>query len=163
ASDAARSAATRRGNARAIFMACLLQRTAPQMKGTRLDMRYSKVQARFMRMRLLLALCFVAACTRSSAHDPVRPVEILVATDPETLDPRYATDAVSLRTTRLIHAGLTGCDPDTLEPAPAAAKSWAWLDARTLRVELRDDVSFHSGKKLGASDVVATFQAVASK
>jgi peptide/nickel transport system substrate-binding protein len=88
---------------------------------------------------------------------------MLVPTDAETLDPRYATDAVALRATRLLHAGLVRLDPDTLEPRPYLARSWQWLDARNLRVELRDDVRFHSGAKLGPSDVVATLRAFASK
>jgi peptide/nickel transport system substrate-binding protein len=82
--------------------------------------------------------------------------------DPETLDPRYSTDAVGLRATRLLHAGLVRLDPDTLEPRPYAARSWRWRDALTLEVTLRDDVRFHSGKPLDAGDVVATLRAFAS-
>lgn len=87
---------------------------------------------------------------------------MLVPTDPETLDPRYATDAVAVRTTRLLHAGLVRLDPDTLEPRPYAARAFTWLDARTLRVELRDDVRFHGGAPLGPEDVVATIAAFKS-
>jgi peptide/nickel transport system substrate-binding protein len=85
-----------------------------------------------------------------------------VSSDPETLDPRYSTDAVGLRATRLVHAGLTRLDADTLEPRPYAARSWRWRDELTLEVTLRDDVRFHSGKPLDAGDVVATLHAVAS-
>jgi peptide/nickel transport system substrate-binding protein len=88
---------------------------------------------------------------------------MLVSTDIETLDPRHATDSVSLRATRLLHAGLVRCDPDTLAPIPYAAKGWTWLGPQTLRVELRDDVTFRSGKKLAPADVVATLRAFASK
>jgi peptide/nickel transport system substrate-binding protein len=88
---------------------------------------------------------------------------MMVSTDLETLDPRHATDAVSLRATRLVHAGLVRCDPDTLAPVPYAAKGWEWQDPRTLRVELRDDVTFRSGAKLRPADVVATLRAFASK
>jgi peptide/nickel transport system substrate-binding protein len=91
-----------------------------------------------------------------------RPLEILVANDPETLDPRYVTDAVGLRTTRLVHAGLVRLDPDTLAPRPHLARGWRWLDPLTLEVDLRDDVRFHSGAPLRASDVVATLRAFAS-
>ena len=79
----------------------------------------------------------------------------------DTLDPRDSTDAHALRATRLIHAGLVALDPSTLAPVPCAAKSWEWKDARTLRVELRDDVRFHSGKALAPEDVVATLRAFA--
>ncbi len=100
--------------------------------------------------------------THMSPPTPRRPIEMLVANDPETLDPRYATDAVGLRTTRLVHAGLVRLDPDTLAPLPTWRRGWRWLDPLTLEVELRDDVRFHSGAPFRARDVVATLQAFAS-
>jgi peptide/nickel transport system substrate-binding protein len=85
-----------------------------------------------------------------------------VSTDAETLDPRHATDPVGVRTSRLLHAGLVRLDPDTLEPKPFAASALTWLDARTLRVELRDGVRFHGGAPLGPEDVIATIAAFKS-
>ncbi|GAC1556210.1 MAG: ABC transporter substrate-binding protein [Polyangiales bacterium] len=87
---------------------------------------------------------------------------MLVPTDAETLDPRHATDAVALRTSRLIHAGLVRLDPDSLEPRPYLARSWAWIDTLTLRVELREGVRFHSGAPFTARDVAATIAAFQS-
>ena len=103
-------------------------------------------------------------CDRDAARTPAppRPLEVLVATDPETLDPRYATDAVGLRITRLVHAGLVRLDPDTLAPEPYLATRWRWIDPLTLRVELRTDVRFHSGRPFTVRDVVATLHAFAS-
>ncbi len=83
-------------------------------------------------------------------------------TDAETLDPRHATDAVALRASRLLHAGLVRLDPDTLEPRPYLARAWRWTGDRTLEVELRDDVRFHSGAAFGPRDVVATVRAFQS-
>lgn len=112
---------------------------------------------------LLVALtCVACGNGRQNVADAQRPIEMLVANDAETLDPRYATDAVALRTTRLIHAGLVRLDPVSLAPLPYAAKSWRWVDPTTLRVELRDDVRFHSGAPLRSTDVVATLRAFAS-
>jgi peptide/nickel transport system substrate-binding protein len=108
---------------------------------------------------LLLSL----GCTRRPPQtDDARPLEMIVANDPETLDPRYATDAVGLRTTRLVHAGLVRLDPDTLAPLPYLAERWRWIDSMTLEVELRKDVRFHSGAPLRAADVVETLRAFAS-
>ncbi|HEX4447633.1 MAG TPA: ABC transporter substrate-binding protein [Polyangiaceae bacterium] len=107
----------------------------------------------------------LAGCGRAPAgpgSGQEQAVEMLIANDPETLDPRYATDAVGLRTTRLVHAGLVRLDPDTLAPLPYLARSWRWLDPLTLEVELRGDVRFHSGAPLRAQDVVATLRAFAS-
>jgi peptide/nickel transport system substrate-binding protein len=91
-----------------------------------------------------------------------RPLEIVVSNDAETLDPRYVTDAVGMRVTRLIHAGISRLDPDSLAPVPYLAKSWRWLDPLALRVELRSDVAFHSGAPFTSHDVVATLEAFAS-
>jgi peptide/nickel transport system substrate-binding protein len=113
---------------------------------------------------LVALLSSQAACAVGKAPIDVeeRPLEMMVANDPETLDPRYATDPVGLRATRLVHAGLVRLDPDTLAPRPYLARSWRWIDSRTLRVELRDDVHFHSGAPFLAHDVVATLHAIAS-
>ena len=91
-----------------------------------------------------------------------RPIEMLVSNDPETLDPRYATDAVGLRATRLLHAGLVRLNADTLEPEPCLARSWQWRDPRTLRIDLREDILFHSGAPFGSRDVAETLRAMAS-
>jgi peptide/nickel transport system substrate-binding protein len=109
-----------------------------------------------------LAVVLVAACTRHGRMDAERPIEMLVANDPETLDPRYAVDSVGLRTTRLVHAGLVRLDADTLEPVPYLAKGWRWLDPLTLEVDLREDVRFHSGAPFRPRDVVETLRAFAS-
>jgi peptide/nickel transport system substrate-binding protein len=65
--------------------------------------------------------------------------------------------------TRLLHAGLFRLDPDDLSPQPYLARSASWLDDRTLRVELRDDVTFASGAPFTSDDVVATLRAYGTK
>ncbi len=111
---------------------------------------------------ILFGLFVGTDCEPQVRPEHPRPIEILVANDPETLDPRYATDAVGLRATRLVHAGLVRLDPDTLAPRPYLARGWRWTDPRTLEVELREDVRFHSGAPLRARDVVETLRAFAS-
>ncbi len=104
-----------------------------------------------------LATLACAACSgvkpRPSGAD--RPLEMLVPTDAETLDPRHATDAAALRATRLLHAGLVRLEP-------YLASGWTWVDARTVRVELRPGVVFHSGAPFTARDVSASIAAFAS-
>lgn len=128
-------------------------------------------------MATSLLACFAIGCTNdhartsasatakveSSTPPPERPLEMLVSSDPETLDPRHATDAVALRTSRLLHAGLVRLDATTLEPRPYLAHGWRWLDDLTLEVELREDVRFHSGAPFRADDVVATIRAFQAK
>ncbi|HEY1693222.1 MAG TPA: ABC transporter substrate-binding protein [Polyangiaceae bacterium] len=101
-------------------------------------------------------------CHGGAGEHADRPIEMLVASDPETLDPRYVTDPVGMRATRLVHAGLVRLDPDTLAPVPYLARAWRWTDPMTLEVELRDGLRFHSGAPLRPDDVVATLRAFAS-
>jgi peptide/nickel transport system substrate-binding protein len=78
-----------------------------------------------------------------------------------TLDPRYATQSFDIKVTRLIHAGLFGLDPNTLEPVPLVARRFEYRDESTLEVELKDGIRFHSGRPLSAEDVCATLRALA--
>lgn len=112
---------------------------------------------------LLIFLIEALGCHRSvSSADAERPLELLVSSDAETLDPRYVTDAVGMRVTRLVHAGIARLDPETLVPMPYVARSWRWHDDKTLEVTLREGVRFHGGSLLSSSDVVATLRAFAS-
>jgi peptide/nickel transport system substrate-binding protein len=110
----------------------------------------------------LLALALFGCGRGDSRRSAARPIEVLVATDADTLDPRYATDATAMRITRLIHAGLVRLDATTLEPKPYLARSWRWVDDRTLSIDLRDDLRFHSGAPFRARDVIATIHAFQS-
>ncbi len=110
-------------------------------------------------MRTLLALgalLGLGACHSGSASGPL---EVLLPTEVESIDPRAATDAASLRASRLVHAGLAGLHPQTLEPFPLLAESFVWEGPLALRVKLRPNARFHDGKALGAQDVIATFAA----
>ncbi len=106
-----------------------------------------------------------AGCTgcrhEGAARDPAdpAPLELLVPTDAETVDPRFVTDAVGMRMSRLVHAGLFRLDPDTLAPTPYLAEAYRWEDERTLVVTLREGLLFHSGAPLTPADVVATLRA----
>jgi len=110
-----------------------------------------------------LAACALLGCQKPSPSqsDALRPLELLVTNDAETLDPRYVTDAVGMRTSRLIHAGLTRIDADTLRPVPYLAASFRWEDPRTLDLTLRQGLHFHGGAPFEAEDVVATLHAFA--
>ena len=110
----------------------------------------------------------VATLVTSPACTPRAPrgtdgdaLEVLVPSAPATLDPRYATDAVGIRVSRLVHAGLVQLDPTTLEPIPYVARELAWEGASRLRVALRSDVRFASGAPLEPEDVCATLRAFA--
>jgi peptide/nickel transport system substrate-binding protein len=114
-------------------------------------------------MRTLLAGSFAlfAACApHGGTIVAERPLEVVVSTEVATLDPRFSTRSLDVKITRLVHAGLFGLDPDTLEPVPLAAESFRMRDEKTLEVTLRSGAVFHSGRALDAADVCATLDAV---
>lgn len=100
-------------------------------------------------------------CRRETPQkEAERPIEIVVPSTAATLDPRYSTDAVAVRATRLVHAGLVRLDPDTLEPIPYAAESFRFTSDLALEVSLRKNVRFHGGRPLSSRDVCATIRAL---
>jgi peptide/nickel transport system substrate-binding protein len=114
-------------------------------------------------VRLLFALVPVmygiAGCGTRHA-DSAGPLEVVVATEASTLDPRFATRSVDVKVTRLIHAGLMGLDPSTLEPVPLVAERVRLEGDRSVDVALRPGIRFHGGQPLGPDDVCATLDAV---
>jgi peptide/nickel transport system substrate-binding protein len=86
---------------------------------------------------------------------------VVVPTEASTLDPRYAMRSLDVKITRLVHAGLVGLEPDSLEPVPLVAESVRLAGERVVEVTLRPGVVFHSGRQLAPTDVCATLEAVA--
>jgi peptide/nickel transport system substrate-binding protein len=89
------------------------------------------------------------------------PGALVVAfdSDPQSLDPRYQTDANAARVGDLLHAGLTRADASARR-VPDLAKGWESPDSRTLVFHLRDDFHFPGGATVTADDVRATYEAV---
>src|SRR5262249_39242896 len=56
------------------------------------------------------------------------PIEVSAPVDVDTFDPRFVVDYISMRASRLVHAGLMRLDPDSLEPRPYLARGWRWID-----------------------------------
>ena len=114
-----------------------------------------------MRRRDLLALAAAAplvACSRRALRDDA-PLELVVANDATTLDPRYASDVYGLRVSRLVHATLLSPHPDTLAPEPWLASSVEEESGGALVVTLRAGATFHDGTRVTARDVIATWAA----
>lgn len=88
-------------------------------------------------------------------------LEVVLPAPPVNLDPRFSTDAASMRITRLAHAGLTRLSEDRLIPEPYAAKSYEFHGDRELALTLREDVRFASGAPFESADVCATLRAFA--
>lgn len=104
----------------------------------------------------------LVGCARRGGGDAA-PIELVVPTEPITLDPRFAADVYGLRLGRLVHVGLVAPDRGTLAPMPALAVSIeedADDPRRALLVTLRADARFHDGTAVRARDVVETWRAI---
>jgi len=94
----------------------------------------------------------------SSDHPPGYLV-VGIESNPLELDPRYATDANSVRIDALIYNSLLRAD-DRLRLRPELASEWKMTDERTYVFELRQHVKFHNGKAMTARDVKYTYESM---
>jgi len=109
---------------------------------------------------LLLVLTQLSACRSSSSLDHPRGYLVVgIESNPLQLDPRYATDANSVRIGGLIYNSLLRADQNS-ELQPELAERWRMTDERTYLFELRRDVRFHDGTMLTANDVKYTYDSV---
>ncbi len=110
----------------------------------------------------LLALC--VACDHEAPLPGIPSQRLVVGLEevPRSLDPRFSTDAASMRVARLVFSALVSVDNERLEPRPELAKSWERdpADPRLWRVELREGLRWHDGAPLTSADVVASFHSV---
>src|SRR5436190_21341629 len=88
------------------------------------------------------SLALLASCHFASAPvDPADYVVIAIESNPLQLDPRYATDANSVRLDGLIYNALLRAN-ENLELQPDVALTLEQPDEKTYEVELRRGVRF---------------------
>jgi peptide/nickel transport system substrate-binding protein len=104
---------------------------------------------------LFCLLCFINACADSNRTS----IAFGLNAAPVTLDPRFATDAISYRITRLIYRSLIDFD-EQFQAIPDLA-SWEQIELDHYRFTLGDDGrEFHDGSRLTANDVKASYESV---
>ena len=103
---------------------------------------------------LVLGALSLVSCERP----PVDAIRLGIPTAPLSLDPRYASDAMSARLSRLLHASLVEFDA-AAQAVPGLA-DWHMINATHYRFTLRGDARFSDGRGITAADVVATYRAV---
>ncbi len=81
--------------------------------------------------------------------------------EPDNIDMYYNTLREGLIVGRHIWDALMEVDPKTGKFMPSLAKSYKWIDDKTIEFELRQDVVFHNGEKFDADDVVFTMNYLA--
>jgi peptide/nickel transport system substrate-binding protein len=127
--------------------------------------------------RLTLVVCLCAAMSAASppAPQPVNQGEEVARiegatgryggrlvvgqrSEPKTLNPVTAMDAVSREVFERLHADLIGINRATQKTEPALAKSWKMSpDGRTFTLKLRKGIRFSDGHPFDADDVVFSF------
>lgn len=104
---------------------------------------------------LTFILVLLSACADSNRNS----IAFGLNAAPVTLDPRFATDAISYRITRLIYRSLIDFD-EQLQAASDLA-SWEQLALDHYRFTLNTDRrDFHNNMRLTAYDVKATYESV---
>ena len=102
-----------------------------------------------------VVLVSLASCTKPHTD----AISFGLNTAPVTLDPRYATDAVSYRITRLLYRSLIDFDGN-FHVVPDLA-GWEQIDPDHYRFILgKEGREFHNGHYLTAADIKATYDSV---
>jgi len=118
-------------------------------------LKRQKIQTLVYRMVILGLLGSIGLIGCGSESDNV--IRFGLASVPITLDPRFATDAVSTRINRLIYRQLIDFD-ESSTPVPSLA-TWHKISPTHYRFTLTPRFrQFHDGTPLTANDVEATFQ-----
>ncbi len=108
------------------------------------------------RLSLIFALSLFSTGCFNRARTSPDTLIVGIASVPSNMDPRFATDAYGMRITSLIFSSLVRVGPD-FKPALDAAESWTYLD-HVFTFILRDDLTFHNGRKVSVEDVEFSFQ-----
>lgn len=105
--------------------------------------------------RLLLPLLAIALLGGTTAF--AQRLTIASSGNPPTLDPHATFNGLTFGVTNQIYETLVRLDTDT-EVVPGLATAWSHPDPNTLRLTLREGVTFHDGTPLDAAAVVASLE-----
>ncbi|MDX8408893.1 MAG: ABC transporter substrate-binding protein [Mariprofundales bacterium] len=105
----------------------------------------------------LLRFCCFFLLFVSSLH--ATEIRVGMPQLPITLDPRFATDAASVKVQQFLHRGLTRLD-DHFQPQPDVAQSWSHPSPLEWEFVLRPGVTFSDGTALTATDIAATLGSI---
>lgn len=108
---------------------------------------------------IILSLSHSAGCRSPSGDRQPGYLVAGIESNPLQLDPRYATDANSVRIGNLIYNSLLRAD-ERSQLQPELAEDWRMLDDHTYLFDLRKHVTFHNGAQLTAADVKYTYESI---
>lgn len=106
---------------------------------------------------VILSTSIVASCTRGAKSD--RDVLVVaLESSPNTLDPRFATDAYGERIAGLLFSALVRKGAN-LEVVGDAAEHWEYDEkSKTYSFQLRPGLTFSDGTPLTAEDIIFSFE-----
>ena len=104
---------------------------------------------------LLSSIWILVSCTKREAEDPTRLI-VAIGAEPNTLDPRFATDAYGMRISALLFNSLVRIDSD-LKVVGDAAESWNYQDL-VYTFQLRPGLAFSNGRPLRREDILFSFE-----
>ena len=107
---------------------------------------------KFFKTKLAVALLASGLTFSAAAAD----ITVAYDSDPVTLDPHEQLSAGVLQMSHMLFDPLIRFTQE-LEFESRLATKWERIDEKTFRFTLRKGVTFHSGNKLTADDVVWTF------
>ena len=115
------------------------------------------------RTGVLAALAAAAALVLAPQAAQAQTLNIMRSTDAPHFDAHRTTWAPTADIVNMVQDTLVALDWDGKTPIPYLAKSWTISpDGKTYTFKLRDDVTFCSGKKMTAEDVVFSFRRLKS-
>ena len=104
------------------------------------------------RICLFLFLIFTMSVAVFSAT-----INIVQEGDPRTFDPHFGNDGFSLRINRLLYSRLLEKNSN-METVLGVAKSYKFIDNKTIDFTLKDNVFFQNGENLTSEDVKFSFE-----
>lgn len=109
-----------------------------------------------------LAADLIAACQSLSSSSTASKQKAAVVGQPSdfNLTETFIDDQPNWSWKRAVYNTLTEYEVGTVNAKPSLAQSWQYTDSQTLKVKLRQDVKFHSGRPFGPDDVVYSIQAI---
>ena len=107
-----------------------------------------------MRRTLLLLLALLTLASASA-----QTLTTAIGSNPPTLDPQVTFNGFSFHVTNQVYETLVRVTPDGAI-VPGLATAWSYPDPTTLRLTLREGVTFHDGTPFDADAVVASFERI---
>jgi len=108
---------------------------------------------------LLTAALSASGCIQNRHETPAGYIQVDIETSPTSLDPRFATDAISSRLNELTFDALARVDAHGVY-APSLAESIERASATQIVFHLRRDAHFSDGRRVTSRDVKFTYDCV---